>query len=175
MLLRRSAYEAIGGIATEYFMYFEDVDLCWRLRLAGWEVTFQPSALVTHDYAFAKGNRKWFLLERNRLRSLLVCYRCSTIALLGPILLAVEVAIAIAARADGWWPQKRDAYRAVWHERHEIAERRRDVQRLRTVSDQEIVGRFTGRFDTRAFGARALGPLTLPIELLRRAAIRILS
>ena len=36
--LRRSALESIGGWDERYFMYFEDVDLCWRLRRLGWRV-----------------------------------------------------------------------------------------------------------------------------------------
>ena len=37
-----------------------------RLRLAGWGVGIEPAARVVHDYEFAKGDYKWFYLERNR-------------------------------------------------------------------------------------------------------------
>ncbi len=47
-LVRRSAFEAVGGFDEAYFMYFEDVDLCWRLGRAGWRVAYAPSAEVTH-------------------------------------------------------------------------------------------------------------------------------
>ena len=47
-------------------MYGEDLDLSLRLRLAGWGVGVVPAARVAHDYAFAKGDYKWFYLERNR-------------------------------------------------------------------------------------------------------------
>lgn len=45
---RRAAWEAVGGFDRAYFMYMEDVDLCWRLGRAGWSVAYQPSAEVTH-------------------------------------------------------------------------------------------------------------------------------
>jgi N-acetylglucosaminyl-diphospho-decaprenol L-rhamnosyltransferase len=45
---RREAWEAVGGFDSSYFMYMEDVDLCWRLREAGWEVAYEPRARVTH-------------------------------------------------------------------------------------------------------------------------------
>ena len=48
MLVRRSAYRHAGGFDEGYFMYAEDVDLCRTLRDAGWEVWYQPAAVVTH-------------------------------------------------------------------------------------------------------------------------------
>jgi N-acetylglucosaminyl-diphospho-decaprenol L-rhamnosyltransferase len=48
LLLRRSAFEKVGGFDESYFMYAEDVDLCWRLARAGWTVAFVPAAEVTH-------------------------------------------------------------------------------------------------------------------------------
>ena len=47
-LARRSAWEAVGGFDRAYFMYLEDVDLCWRLGKAGWAVAYEPAAQVVH-------------------------------------------------------------------------------------------------------------------------------
>jgi len=46
--LRRSALDGVGGWDERYFMYVEDVDLCWRLRRAGWRVGYEPGAAVEH-------------------------------------------------------------------------------------------------------------------------------
>ncbi|MEM8930718.1 MAG: glycosyltransferase family 2 protein [Acidobacteriota bacterium] len=48
LLLRRDAFESIGGFDEDYFLYFEDVDLCMRLRQAGWRLADAPSATVVH-------------------------------------------------------------------------------------------------------------------------------
>ncbi len=48
MLARRSAFDAVGGFDEAYFMYVEDVDLCWRFWRAGWRVGYEPAARVTH-------------------------------------------------------------------------------------------------------------------------------
>jgi N-acetylglucosaminyl-diphospho-decaprenol L-rhamnosyltransferase len=48
MLLRRRAFEQVGGFDEAYFMYVEDVDLCWRLWRAGWKVGYEPSGKVIH-------------------------------------------------------------------------------------------------------------------------------
>jgi len=48
MLVRRSAFEAVGGFDESYFMYVEDVDLCWRLGRAGWRIGYEPAGRVVH-------------------------------------------------------------------------------------------------------------------------------
>ena len=47
-LVRRDAFEAVGGFDESYFMYAEEVDLCWRLRAEGWRVAYVPGAEVVH-------------------------------------------------------------------------------------------------------------------------------
>ncbi|WP_104088526.1 glycosyltransferase family 2 protein [Cryobacterium sp. N19] len=51
LLLRRTAYDAIGGFDPSYFMYFEDVDLGARLSAAGWRNVYVPEAEVVHTGA----------------------------------------------------------------------------------------------------------------------------
>ncbi len=48
LLVRRDAFEAVGGFDEDYFMYFEDVDLGRRIALAGWSNLFVPEAVVVH-------------------------------------------------------------------------------------------------------------------------------
>ncbi|MDQ2825538.1 MAG: glycosyltransferase family 2 protein [Actinomycetota bacterium] len=48
MLVRRSAFEAVAGFDESYFMYVEDVDLCWRLGRAGWRIGYEPAGRVVH-------------------------------------------------------------------------------------------------------------------------------
>ncbi|GHF23094.1 glycosyl transferase [Amycolatopsis deserti] len=47
-LIRREAWDSVGGFDTRYFMYFEDVDLGDRIGRAGWLNVYVPSAAVTH-------------------------------------------------------------------------------------------------------------------------------
>ena len=75
-LLRRSAVEAIGGIAPEFFMYYEDADLSWRMRLAGYTIRYEPAATVRHRHGASSDLRSEsfaYFTERNRLLMLLRC------------------------------------------------------------------------------------------------------
>lgn len=51
VLVRRSAYDQVGGFDPRFFMYFEDVDLGARLGEAGWRNRYEPTATVTHTGA----------------------------------------------------------------------------------------------------------------------------
>lgn len=48
LLMRRSVLDAVGLLDEQFFMYFEETDLCRRVRDAGWTVAYVPGAVVTH-------------------------------------------------------------------------------------------------------------------------------
>lgn len=48
MLVRQQAWRQTGGFDEDYFMYFEDNDLCLRMRQQGWRVLYQPQIAITH-------------------------------------------------------------------------------------------------------------------------------
>lgn len=48
MMVRREAFEAVGGFDERFFLYWEDADLCRRLANAGWSVSYHPGCRVTH-------------------------------------------------------------------------------------------------------------------------------
>lgn len=48
MLVRRTAFEHIGGLDESYFMYSEETDWCYRFKRAGWTIDYVPTASVVH-------------------------------------------------------------------------------------------------------------------------------
>lgn len=48
LMLRRKALDEVGPLDEGYFMYTEEVDLCYRLAQAGWELWWEPRAKVVH-------------------------------------------------------------------------------------------------------------------------------
>jgi GT2 family glycosyltransferase len=53
VLVRRDAFEAVGGFDPRFFMYMEDVDLCARLGAAGFRLRYVPDAVVVHHWGVA--------------------------------------------------------------------------------------------------------------------------
>jgi N-acetylglucosaminyl-diphospho-decaprenol L-rhamnosyltransferase len=68
MLIRRAALEQVGLLDESFFLYGEELDLCTRLRDAGWEVLFTPEVEVTHavGVSTAQADTRWKLHEHSR-------------------------------------------------------------------------------------------------------------
>jgi N-acetylglucosaminyl-diphospho-decaprenol L-rhamnosyltransferase len=65
--LRRRALDEVGGWDERYFMYVEDVDLCWRLTQGGWRVSYEPAGTVMHvQGATTQAHPYRMLLEHHR-------------------------------------------------------------------------------------------------------------
>jgi hypothetical protein len=76
LLVRREASESVGGFDPEYFMYGEEMDLCYRVREAGWTVVFDPDAEFVHVGGVSTGARwgerpAFGPMRRDQLRGLL--------------------------------------------------------------------------------------------------------
>jgi N-acetylglucosaminyl-diphospho-decaprenol L-rhamnosyltransferase len=70
-LARRGALEELGGFDESYFMYAEDMDLCWRAHQAGWGVGFTGAAGVTHVQGVSTARHPYQMLvahHRSALR-----------------------------------------------------------------------------------------------------------
>ena len=99
--LRRSALDDIGGWDERYFMYVEDVDLCWRLRRAGWRVAYEPTGMVEHLLGLSTAGRPYRMIaehHRSLLRFASVRFTGRRRALLAPAaaFLAARGALAMA-------------------------------------------------------------------------------
>jgi N-acetylglucosaminyl-diphospho-decaprenol L-rhamnosyltransferase len=158
LVVRREAWDAAGGFDDRYFMYGEDLDLCLRLRLAGWGIGLEPRAAVEHDYEFAKGAYKWFYLERNRWWTILAAYPTRLLALLMPALVCFELALLPAAWRGGWLPAKLRAHVAVLRLLPAMLRRRRLVQATRRVPDAAFATALTASLDSPYLAAAARVP-----------------
>jgi N-acetylglucosaminyl-diphospho-decaprenol L-rhamnosyltransferase len=106
MWIRRSAIDSIGGWDEHYFMYTEDLDLCWRLRRLGWRVAYEPRARVTHVQGVSTDRHPYRMIvhhHRSVYRFATKRWHGARRVLLAPtmVLLSVRAAFAIVARAFG--------------------------------------------------------------------------
>jgi len=78
MLVRRSAWDALGGFDPAYFMYMEDVDLCWRAHRSGYGVAYEPAAVVTHAQGASSRQRPYRMLAAHHRSMWRFARRCTT-------------------------------------------------------------------------------------------------
>jgi N-acetylglucosaminyl-diphospho-decaprenol L-rhamnosyltransferase len=103
LLLRRRAFEEVGGFDESYFMYAEDVDLCWRLARAGWSALYVPEAEVTHLQGVSTGAHPYRMILEHHRSLLRFAARSSTgwrkvLLPLVAVGLAVRAALAFLVR-----------------------------------------------------------------------------
>jgi GT2 family glycosyltransferase len=148
LLVPRDRFEHVGGFWETMFLYCEDTDLSWRLRLAGYRILVAPGARVLHEYEFGRNTDKFFHLERNRLLMVAANYERGTLLALVPGLLATELALVAVSLRGGWTRRKLEADVSALRAWRDVRRQRAQVARLRRVPDREVAARF----------ARRLGP-----------------
>ncbi len=58
LLARREAFQQVGGLDEGYFMYAEEVDWCYAMKKAGWQVWYQPKSRIVHYGGGSSKNRR---------------------------------------------------------------------------------------------------------------------
>ena len=109
LFLRRSALTSVGGWDERYFMYMEDVDLCWRLRRLGWRVAYEPGGRAIHVQGASTARTPYRMIaehHRSAFRFAERRWRGPRRLLLVPAagFLAGRAAVEIAVRALGSRP-----------------------------------------------------------------------
>lgn len=175
LMVRRDVFLRLGGLCPEFFLYQDDADLAWRVRLAGGRVRYCPRATVVHDYEFDRGPEKWFYLERNRAWALLSNLAPSTLLLLSPVLIATELAVLARAARERWLGAKLRAWTSLVRSMPALARWRRSVQRQRRVSDREVLELFRGGVETELLDSALLRLVNPWLERYRRGVLGVLS
>jgi GT2 family glycosyltransferase len=157
-LVRQDTLNAVGGMDESGFLYHEDVNLSWMLRMMGLQIYCVPRSVVRHDYFLSMHPEKLFLLERNRWSLLLTALHWSTLVLISPVLLLTEVMLWMYAllRGKRFLAAKARSYRALWNGRRERRSRRADISRFRRVGDFQLLRQFKWGYAWSQFATLAL-------------------
>jgi GT2 family glycosyltransferase len=147
MMVRKAEFLSLGGFDPPYFMYFEDVDLCWRYWLRGYSVAYVPSSVVYHKFGGSAGSARDSALRvfygtRNSLLNviknrearhlpvaLFFNFAHHALKILGFVLSGKPLLAAGTVRAYGAWLRSMPT----------ALRRRKAIQRERRVSDRFLV------------------------------------
>jgi len=147
MFFNKEALLAVGLFDEEYWMYNEDQELPWRMKLAGWKSVLAPSAVARTKYEFQRSIQKFYWMDRNRILAILQCYHVLTLALILPAFIIMELGLILFSLKSGWFKEKMRvwAYFLKFNSWQYIFEARKRNQALRKVKDKKIVKMITGR------------------------------
>lgn len=174
MVMPREVFLAAGSFDERFFMFFEDVDLGWRLWLLGYRVRYVPESVVFHrHHQSMEGLGSWkehYLLERNALYTIYKNYDDDNLRRILPaaLLLASRRSVALAGLdahafdlATGTRDDDTDSMASIPKETlarlyaidglvdalPELAEARKAIQARRRRSDNEILRLFGHPFE----------------------------
>ncbi len=153
MVIRHDVFKTLGGFDEDYFIFEDDLDLCWRARLAGYKVMVDSSSIVFHRGGSAveggfpeKGQFKTSLTrryfsERNTLQTLLKNYETANIMKRVPPYIGMNLAeialFVLSGQINGTIAYVRSFYynivrfRKTWQKHVEIG-------RIRAISDRKL-------------------------------------
>lgn len=118
MFIRAELYHAIGGLDGDFFAHMEEIDLCWRLKRAGYAIYCHPQSVVYHvgGGTLPQGNsRKLFLNFRNSLAMLFKNLTFLQLWTIFPARLALDGIAALQFLAKGDWRDFGAVVKAEWH------------------------------------------------------------
>lgn len=145
--MRREVFDDLGGFSSEYFLYYEDIDFCWRAYLRGWNCWFLPQAIAFHyrnesvrkvpvsGIHYSLRNRLVTLVRNHGLFSLLIAMPAIGLYDLHYLYDGYLVDFRLSAIRDG--------LAALWNGR------RRAACRARGRSSLRLLGAGLGRFQVK--------------------------
>lgn len=143
-LYRREMLEAVGLFDEDFFCYYEDVDLAWRARLAGWGCRYVPSALVHHRHSATGGlapSLKDYFLARNRIWTIVKNYPAPQWYAFWPLIVAYDLLSLAGKLSLGRWSALGGRVAALRGLGRALAKRRAIQARLATEEGRRATWR----------------------------------
>lgn len=159
-IIRKDILEQIGGLFDPtYFMYYEEIDLCWRIWLSGFRVVIVPTSAVRHfsggstnvnknypkvAYYYAKNNTRMILKNADKKHVFVLLTSSLLLALAGKLYILIRL-----RKTEGL----QQYLHALWSNLKslpEIMAQRKDIQnRVRRIDDDEYLWKVVGHIPVR--------------------------
>jgi GT2 family glycosyltransferase len=165
VLLKLEVVKVTKLFDTHFFMYHEDLDLGWKIKMAGYKNVLAWDSVIYHKYEFSRSLQKYYYMERNRYIVLFENLRIGTLILLFPFLFAFELGTLLFAFKSGFWKQKLAVYpyfttKKAWKL---IKQHRHEKKLFRQVSDKEILKNFSGTINNQHIDNALLNRIVNPV------------
>jgi GT2 family glycosyltransferase len=146
MMVRHDVLRKVGPFDADYFAYFEETDLSWRIWLAGYRIRYVPTGLVQHAGGETAKRISLFAHYhsfKNRIATLIKNLGLAPLAWMLPLHLALVVLVSSAYLAIGQLHVFAATWKAIWWNIVNLGstlKKRRHVQRvIRKVSDRDLL------------------------------------
>lgn len=147
VLFKREVLQEVGLFDEKYFMYNEDQDLGWRIWLYGYKCALSLDSVVYHKYEFGKSISKYYFMDRNRIITALKNYKLTSLILLFPAFLLMELGLLFFSIFNGWFIKKIRVYLYFLNPFSwvHILRERKIIQKNRKITDSELLKMISGK------------------------------
>ena len=143
---RADLFHAMGGFDGDFFAHMEEIDLCWRMQLAGYKIMSEPKSVVYHLGGGTLPNESPNKLYLNYRNNLAMLYKCApttqrlTVAILRPIADMLSMAIYLLKGQFKLANATLRAYRdfILWHK--ELSRKRKAIRGNAKAESKHIYG-----------------------------------
>lgn len=144
LAVRREVFAKLKGFDSDFFMLFEEDDFCWRAWLAGYSISLQPNSIICHEGAAIRRRRgdyfSLYLSRRNRMVSILKNYQLRNVVRFFPFTLILLLLIGcLSSYSVVYFRAYFSAVSWVIHNFSLVLRKRKSTQRMRRVSDAELI------------------------------------
>lgn len=149
VLYRAEVLKRIGALDEFLWLYHEDLELGWRIRLAGFRNVIATKSICYHKYEFSRSISKWFWMERNRYVVMFTHLHWRTLFLIMPALGLMDLIVWAGSLKSGFIKEKFLSCVDLWRPKtlRNIVAKRRISQGTRKVSDCEIMSLYTAKIE----------------------------
>jgi GT2 family glycosyltransferase len=165
VLFPTKVLKEVGIFDPEFFMYHEDTDLSWKIRLAGYDILLAEKSIMYHKYQFSRSVLQFYYMERNRMIMLFENFKLGTLLLLAPPFLIMEMGLLGYALLRGLAGGKIKVYWYFLQLKNwtRMMKNKKEKLKLRKVSDREIAKLMVGKIDFQEIANPILKYLVNPI------------
>jgi hypothetical protein len=144
MLIRKEIFQRLGGFERDYFIYHEELDLCWRCWLLGFRVVYVPSSIMFHKHGGPQLPewKKKYLTKKNQIINILKNFNLGN-AIKG---LLLTLGFDIYGTIKYAYNRKYRNIKAIWkgyfdalRDLNQTLKKRKFIQSNRRISDRELM------------------------------------
>ena len=149
IMMRSDLVKQFGGWDKDFFLYHEDVEYSFRLKIAGYKTVVVPNSIFYHKYSFSRNKEKFYYIERNRYGVMLMFFKWSTLLLMLPMGIVLDIGLLLFAFKNGWVKEKLNAYKywLSWKNWQLWLKKRKYVQSIRQIKDKELIKDLVGKVE----------------------------
>ncbi len=144
IVVRSAVFRIIGGFDEDFFIYYDEVDLCWRIRLLGYKVVTVPTARVYHLGGGTMGGANFqsiYMSRKNHLAMLLKNYSLANAIMYTALLVIIYLSAIVKESVVGRKTVAKAVLAAlIWNVRNlkKTLSKRSVTQSIRKLSDKQM-------------------------------------